>query len=197
MDRLFCSTVDFRPLESLSTLAFVSTLTSAFPLLPQSIRILDISGNCMIRWPLQDLAASPLPNHKSLTAGNSYIAKVNVLAILEPSLEKRSLRSLSLHRCPRVEFNSLKWLMKHSENLERLAIGGNDTVTDGMLKEVAMFRNLRYLDLSRCGISGIGLMNVVYGSPGALREVNVSECINIGLDAVQLAAKSGVKILNG
>ena len=196
MDRFFYPTVDFRPLDSLSVLVLKWSRTMTFPLLPESIRVLDISQHSSIRWSVRCLAASPLPNLESFTADNNPdIKNVHVLAILAPSLEKRSLRSLSLDGCQSMDFNPLEWLMKHGENLESLRIGGNSTVTDEALKEVAGFKKLRYLGLSTCGISGTGLMNVVYGSsPGMLREVDVSGCLNIGWDEVQSAKKSGVNI---
>ena len=195
MGSFFSSTVDFKSLESLSVLVLYRSRITVFPLLPESIRVLDISENSTIRWSFPDLANSPLPNLESFKVDyNPLIKNAHVLAILAPSLEKRSLRSLSLHMCPNMDFDSLEWLMKHGENLEELSIGGNTTVADVMSKEVAKFQKLRYLGLPYSGISGIGLLNVVNGSPGALREVDISGCMNIGLDAVQLAAKSGVKL---
>ena len=84
--------------------------------------------------------------------------------------------------------------MKHGENLKALTIGSNTTVTDEVLKEMAKFKKLRYLGLHFSGISAVGLLNVVNGSPRVLREVNISGCTKISSDAVQLAAKSGVKL---
>ena len=190
------SPVDFRSLKSLSVLTFHTTWTPAFPLLPESIRVLDISRNSRIRWSLQDLAASPLPNLESFTADNNpQIENAHVLAILAPSLEKCSLRSLSLCRCLSMDFNSLEWLVKHGENLAELKLAQNSNVTDEALKEVSKLKRLRYLDLSGCGISGLGLMNVANGSPGLSRAVDISGCRNIDWDAVQLATKSGVMII--
>lgn len=94
-----------------------------------------------------------------------------------------------------MDFNSLEWLVKHGENLAELKLAQNSNVTDEALKEVSKLKRLRYLDLSGCGISGLGLMNVANGSPGLSRAVDISGCRNIDSDAVQLAAKSGVMII--
>ena len=95
-----------------------------------------------------------------------------------------------------LDYNSLKWLLEHGENLEELDIsGGGGRVTGKISKEVAKFKKLRYLNLANICISGIGLMNMVNGSSGVLREVDVSGCTGISLDTVRLAAKSGVKIV--
>ena len=149
----------------------------------------------MIRWSLQDIANSPLPNLVSFRVTyDPQIENAHVLAILAPSLKKRSLRSLDFSSCSAMDLHSLEWLVTHGNNLEELAIGDNSAVTDEMLIEVTNFKRLRYLDLSKCGISRFGLMNVVNGSSGALREVNISECRRIDSDAVQLVKKSGLKI---
>lgn len=100
MDRDCNSTLDFQYLESLSVLVLHSTRIPAFPLLPKSVRVLDISRNRSIQWSLQDILASPLPNLESFKVGDDYnIDRMHVLAILAPSLEKGSLRSLSLNLC--------------------------------------------------------------------------------------------------
>lgn len=146
-------------------LALYQTKTPTFPLLLESMRALNISDNPMIRWSVHGVAASPLPNLESLrTDSNPDITNAHVLAILAPSLKKNSLRSLSVDTCPDMDFSSLAWLIKRSENLENLAIGGNGTVTDEVLKEVAGFKKLECLDLTFSGISSTGLMNVVNGS---------------------------------
>ena len=151
----------------------------------------------MLQWSLQEIAASPLPNLETLMVNDSaLIEKAHVLEILAPSLVKRSLRSLSLTRCQRVDFQSLEWLAKHGENLEELAIGDNSTVTDEALQVVTKFKKLSYLDLHRSQISPTGLMGVVNGSLAALRELNISWCRNIDTDAAQVAATCGVKIIN-
>ena len=80
MDRYFGSTADFRSLESLSVLALVSSQITAFPLLPESIQVLNISQNSKIRWSLQDIAASPLPNLETLVVDdNTQIENTHVL----------------------------------------------------------------------------------------------------------------------
>lgn len=60
--------------------------------------------------------------------------------------------------------------------------------------EKRSLRSLRYLGLPYSGISDIGLMNAVNDLPGVLRRVEISECMNVGWDAVQMAEKSGVEI---
>ena len=156
MGSFLSSTVDFRSLEPLSVLVLRRFCATVFPLLPGSILVLDFSENPAIRWSFQDLAAPPLPNPESFKADyNPWIRNAHVLAILAPSLGKRSLQSLSLHRCPGVGFDSLEWLITHVENLEELAIGGLTKLTDEILKEAATFKKLRYLGLSHSGISGM------------------------------------------
>lgn len=189
------STVDFRSLESLSVLALTWSETPTAPLLPETIRVLDISRSRKIRWSLQDLAALHLPNLESFKADdNPLMENAHLSAILAPSLGKRSLRFLSLTHCPKLNFDSLEWLAGHAESLEELAIGWNAGVTDEMSQDVAKFKKLRYLNLRRSNITGIGLMNVVNGSPGVLRGVDISGCEKIDPDAIQLATNSGVKI---
>lgn len=166
---------------------------SAFPLLPESIRVLDISENFLIQWSFQDLAASPLPNLESFMVDcNPEIKNEHVLAILAPSLGKRSLRTLSFLECPNMDFNSIEWLVKHGESLEMLELGENVTVGDRMSKDVAKFKKLRYLGLSDTSISATGVMNVVNGLPGVLREVDITGCEDdngvIRLDKAQLDA---------
>ena len=168
----------------------------AFPPLPESIRVLSLDTNENIKWSMQEIAALPLPNLETLKVGSCpLIQNEHVLAILAPSLEKRSLRSLSLPGCHSLDFHSFDWLLRHGENLEKLVIVANScAVTDEALKEVMKFKMLRYLDLSGCDISLIGLMNVVNGSLGALREVVISCRLAKDTAVTQLAAKSGVKI---
>ena len=89
-----------------------------------------------------------------------------MLAILEPSLKKRSLRSLRVYGCPRLGFNSPEWLVSHGENLEELEIRYNSTVTNEVLEKVTKFKKLRYLGVSYSGISDTGLVNVVNGFAG-------------------------------
>ena len=84
--------------------------------------------------------------------------------------------------------------MKHSTNLEKLAITQSRAVTDEALKDVLKFNMLRYLNLTGCDISPNGLMNVLNGSPGALREVVISSRLGNDTEVTRLAAKSGIKI---
>ena len=155
--------------------------------------ILDANEN--IQWSMQEITASPLPNLETLkVACCQQIVNKHVLAILAPSLAQRSLRSLSLVGCHRLNFHSFDWLVKHCVNLEKLAITLSRTVTDEALKEVIKFNMLRYLNLTGCDISPNGLMNVLNGLPGALREIVISPSLGNVTEVTRLAAKSGVKI---
>ena len=157
--------------------------------------MLSLDGNENIQWSMQEIAASPLPNLETLkVAWCQQIVNKHVLAILAPSLAKRSLRSLSLVGCQRLDFHSFDWLVKHSANLEKLAIMQSNAVTDKALKEVIKFNKLRYLNLTGCDISPNGLMNVLNGLPGALREVVICSSLGNDTEVTRLAAKSGVKI---
>ena len=191
----FTSPLDFKSLESLSVLSVVGTEITAFPSLPESIRVLSLDGNENIQWSMQEIAASPLPNLETLKVGwCQRIKNEHVLAILAPSLEKCSLRYLSLDACHSLDFHSIEWLVKHGKNLEKLVIRESRAITDEALKEVMKFNMLRYLDVTHCDISPNGLMNVLNGSLGALREVAISCCLGNDTDATRLAVKSGVKI---
>ena len=191
----FKSPLDFKSLESLAVLCLVGSQIKAFPPLPELIRVLSLDSNENIQWSMRENAVSPLPNLETLEVdGCLLIENEHVLAVLAPSLEKRSLQSLSLAGCHSPDFHSFEWLVKHGENLEKLVIADSCAVTDEALKDLMKFKMLRYLDLSGCDISLIGLMYVVNGSLGALREVVISRRLGKETDATQLAAKSGVKI---
>ena len=133
--------------------------------------MLDLKKHPRIEWSLQEITASPLPNLETLRLDNKTLENFHLLAILSPSLEKHCLRSLDLCSCLGLKFHSLDWLEKHGQNLVELRITGNTTVTDETLKEVMKFKKLRYLNLWGCTISCTGLMQVVNGSQGKLREV--------------------------
>ena len=157
--------------------------------------MLSLDANENIQWSMQEIAASPLPNLETLKVRSCHqIENKYVLAILAPSLEKRSLRSLSLIGCHSLNFQSFGWLVKHGENLEKLVISQSRAVTDEALKEVMKFKMLRYLNLTGCDISPNGLMNVLNGSLGTLREVVISPRLGNDTEVTRLAAKSGVKI---
>lgn len=167
----------------------------AFPLLPRSIRTLDISENSMMRWYLQDLAVSLLVNLVSFKADDhEHMDNQDLLAVLSPSLGNRSLRFLSLKRCPKIDFGSLEWLTDLGMNLEGLEIGGNHFISDEMSKHVAKFTKLKYLGISYSSISTIGLQDVVNGSLGVLKEVDILGCKNVDLDVERVAAETGVKL---
>lgn len=189
---------DFRSLKSLTVLRLIDTNITVFPPLPQSLKVLDLQEEENIGWSLPHITASPLPNLETLwVSGHTTIENAYLLAILAPSLEKDCLRSLNIDLCPRLDFHSLAWLVKRGENLEQLSIRRNITVTDETLKEITKFKKLRILDMQACPfISAIGLTHVLNGSPGALRRVYISQDYISDTDKAQLAAKSGVRIMD-
>lgn len=190
--------LDFSALEDLRVLTLVRTsFLELLPLLPPAIQKLDLSENPNLFCTLENITASPLPNLEYLSVGsNPKIKNGILLALLEPSLEHHRLRVLKMNMCPRLDFDSLDWLLDlgHGENLEELAVAGNFTFGDQVSKELGRVKVLKRLDVSNTRISGIGVLNLLSRSESTIEWVCLDGCEYVGHDAVQKFKGMGVSV---
>lgn len=190
--------LDFSALEDLRVLTLVrTTFLELLPLLPPAVQKLDLSENPNLICTLADIAASPLPNLEFFSIGsNPKIKNGIILALLEPSLEHRRLRVLKMNMCPRLDFDSLDWLLDlgHGEMLEELAVAGNFTFGDQVSKELGKVKALKRLDVSNTRISGIGVLNLLSRSGNAIEWLCLDGCEHVGHDAVQKFRGMGISV---
>lgn len=190
--------LDFSALKDLRVLTLAGMVfLKLLPLLPPTVQKLDLSGNPNLVCTLGDIAASPLPNLEHLSiCSNPKIRNEIVLALLEPSLEHHRLRVLRMNMCPRLDFDSLDWLLDlgHGEMLEELAVGGNPTFGDQVSKELGKAKALKRLDVSSTKISGIGVLNLVSRSGNVIESVCLDGCQYVGYDATQKFRGMGVSV---
>lgn len=190
--------LDFSIIKDLKvlTLARMSFLKE-FPLLPPTVRKLNLSGNPHLVCTIEHIAASPLPNLESLSIGSNPKAKnETVLALLEPSLEHHCLRALRMDMCPCLDFDSLDWLLDagHGEELEELSVAGNSTFGDQVSKELGRLKSLKWLDISNTMISGIGLLHLVSRNENVIKWLCLDGCGYVGYDAVQKVRGMGIDV---
>lgn len=190
--------LDFSALEDLRVFTILrSTFLELFPLLPPSVQRLNLSENSNLICTLEDIAASPLPNLEFLSfRSNPKLTNEMVLALLEPSIGRSRLRVLRMGMCPRLDFDSLDWLLGpgHGEILEELEVAGNSTFGDQVSKELGRVKLLKKLDASSTRISGIGVLNLLNRSENAIEWVCLDGCDSVGYDAVEKFRGMGISV---
>ncbi|KAI5814963.1 hypothetical protein BZA77DRAFT_90452 [Pyronema omphalodes] len=198
---------DFRCLEKLQSLTFRGTDIWTIPLLPPSLRHLDLSENPSLRYrPNKDF----IPNLESLSLSqNPAFTIEDVISMLSgtpdyetPITPPVRIKHLDLSLCPKIDCSTLTWLLSCptspstspplSETLEFLSLAGNTTLTDEISLEIQRFENLKRVDVSGTRISGIGLCNIAKGKK--IEFVAVNGCENVGRDAVERVRGWGVTV---
>ena len=186
---------NLRELSRLEVLVFHDTDLWFFPQVPESLRTLDVSGNPSLRYrPAHDSIPSGLESF--VISANPRIDNDELLGVLQATSKTKSLRSLDFGMCPRIDADSLSWLIEagHGEKLEFLSLEGNPSFGDQVTKELGRMVNLKRLNVSNTKISGVGICNLVCRKESQLRWLNVDYCPNIGRDALDLVIAQGVKV---
>ena len=198
---------DFRNFQHLTHFIAGGSNGKKIPLLPPTVTHLTLSHEYQPDVSADDILAFPLPNLISLDLSNSLSIKNHVISAYLSSLACPSpLRSLNISGCIWVDASELSWLLDsgHCDYLEELNLSGLTTFDDQVTREMGRLKWLRGIDLSRTKVTGAGLMNIVngvgkerarkLGKEKGLDWVRLEQCEGVGLDAIELAWKLGVKV---
>ncbi|KAI5798673.1 hypothetical protein FPQ18DRAFT_322635 [Pyronema domesticum] len=186
---------DFRCLEKLQSLTFRGTDIWTIPLLPPSLRHLDLSENPSLKYrkdrdfipTLESLSLSQNPNFS-----NDDI--ISMLSLTPEFDETAVVKHLDLSLCPKIDCTTLRWLFDSSlsTHLEYLSLAGNASFSDEVTIEIQKMENLKMVDVSATKVTGIGLCNIAKGEN--MEWVGVNGCENVGRDAVDRVRSWGVRV---
>lgn len=190
---------EFEGLESIEELNLHGSRHLSYPrfLMPCRLRYLDLSDIPNMHFHAPVIQETPLPHLEVLKiTGNPHVSNTDILLLLDPCCENKSLRVLILSMCSRINVDSLGWLLEagHGDSLEELALAGNSTFGDEVTKELGRLRNLRKLNVAYTAISGIGVLNVVNRDKSKIEWLGIDMCQNVMHDAVDLVKKKGIAV---
>lgn len=182
---------DFRELRRLEKLVLRDLTVHWFPKVPDSLLHLDIRVETL-NMDHPDVKA--LPSLESLGLPES--SKINNAMLLMLLSATTSLRSLDLSMCPRINADSMDWLLDagHGDSLEYLSLAGNPSFRDEVTRELGRLKKLKRLDIAHTMITGIGVANLVYREGSQLEWLGLDYCINVGRDAIEAANAVGVRV---
>lgn len=188
---------DFSFLTQLEALTFSATDAQHPPRVPDSLRRLNISHNS---WMQFDRVVDPLPaglEFLSVAQSPSITNRVLLRLLSAAAQRGSSLSRLEVGMCPRIDLDSLDWLLDagHGSNLEFLSVAGSPTFGDQVTKELGRMAKLKVLDMGLTRISGVGLLNLISREGSVLERVRVVGCPNLGYDAIQAARDLGIRVL--
>lgn len=188
---------DFSFLGQLEELSFSASDAQHPPRVPNSLRRLNVSHNSWMRF---DHTADPLPAGLEFlsVAQNPSITNRVLLRLLSAAAERgSSLSRLEVGMCPRIDLDSLDWLLDagHGSNLEWLSVAGSPTFGDQVTRELGRMVKVKVLDMRLTRISGVGLLNLILREGSVLERVRVAGCPNLGYDAILAARDRGIRVL--
>jgi Leucine-rich repeat (LRR) protein len=192
---LFPMPPDFSRLDCLEVLVFRGTDIWRFPVVPESLRRLDVSDSPSLKYRI-DLDDT-LPGLESFSiSANPGIDNEELLGILSTASQKLSLRHLDVGMCPRIDADSLEWLLDagHGDNLESLSLHGNQKFGDQVTRELGRMTNLKRLDIGNTKISGVGVSNLIHRRNSKLEWLGLDYCPNVGRDAIDMAVAEGLQV---
>jgi len=179
-----------------------------FPRLPQSVTSLTLRGYHIVTQNTASLIdQNPLPNlHTFNLSENRWANNEFISTILSHLPSPSPLRVLNLSQCPCIDATDLGWLLAegHCDYLEELYLVGVTSFGDQVTKEMGCLGWLKRIDISQTSVTGVGLMNIVNGVGRKRAEktgrekgvewVRIVFCEGVGLDAIELARKMGVRV---
>ncbi|KAF8534825.1 hypothetical protein BDD12DRAFT_894964 [Trichophaea hybrida] len=191
---LFPMPLDLSELCYLEVVVLRSAEIWMFPRLADSVRRLDLSENPHLKYRV-DQDAIPQGLESLAIVANPRIGNDEVLCILEAT-DARSLRSLDLGMCPKIDAGSLDWLLDtgHGGNMEHLSLEGNQSFGDQVTRELGRMTNLKRLNVGNTKISGVGVSNLIYRKGSKLEWLGLDYCPNVGRDAIESVKAEGIEV---
>jgi hypothetical protein len=192
---LFPMPADLSELSCLKTLVFRGTDIWRFPKVPESLRCLDVSENPSLKYRIDQDDILPALESFSISA-NPRITNEELLGILSKASQELSLRHLDIGMCPRIDADSLDWLLEAGlgDNLEFLSLHGNPKFGDQVTRELGRLANLKRFDIGNTKISGVGVSNLIHRNSSKLEWLGLDYCPNVGRDAIDMAIDMGLHV---
>jgi F-box/TPR repeat protein Pof3 len=173
-----------------------------FPALPRTLKSLDLSKNYSLGLYLEQPDETyDLPLLESFKCESTYISGALLNALILKSVKSGNLKRLDISRTnvdPETYApGSSEYLA--SPTVEELSLAGltSNAGTASMLGErhiiaiVKCYPNVKELDVSRTKVTGVAVKQFV--SMG-IKWLNLSECTEVGRDAVEYAQGKGVEV---
>jgi hypothetical protein len=192
---LFPMPLDLSELGHLEVLVLRDTDIWMFPRLADSVRCLDLSENPHLKY-RADQDAIPQDLESLAIVANPRIGNDEILSILEITTDARSLRSLNIGMCPKIDADSLDWLLDagHGDNMEFLSLEGNQTFGDQVTRELGRMTNLKRLNVGNTKISGVGISSLIHRKESKLEWLGLDFCPNVGWDAIESVRAEGIEV---
>lgn len=189
--------IDFSLLKKLECLSLQGTDLLLFPILPQTLKTLDISG-----WStadptrrLENIYTASLPSLTSLNVtSSSQLPADGILRLLESNKGKVK------------KFGASKLYFGSAQSLRDLATSGSlagitelglstSCLDDSVAGDLAAnLPCLTRLNASATAITGVGIKALVDKPGSKLEKLNVDDCRGVGVDAVEYARSHGIQV---
>ena len=175
-----------------------------FPLLPPTIRRLNIGSDLSLRMDTSTSQANLIANDfsqlESLSLTWIYDLRVrDITSMLSYSLDRgcTPLKILRISRCLEVTGADLMLLLTSdaTKNVVDLGLIGGVKIDDALVETISEMEHLEYLDLSgNPALTGVAVKRLISKSGTPLKLLRINQCTSIGIDAVEMARRNGIEV---
>ncbi|KAH0543001.1 hypothetical protein FGG08_002609 [Glutinoglossum americanum] len=195
---------DYSSLSQLESLTLIRCGIDRFPLLPPTIRQLRIATDLCLRMDTlasqANLAANDYSQLESLTLRDIYDLKLrDITSMLSYPSDCRNspLKILRIGRCLGLTNADLIALLtsKATKQVVELCLVGGNKINDTLSEAISEMEDLEYLDLSENSkLTGVSVKKIASKSGKPLKLLRINQCSSIGIDAVEMARRTGVEV---
>ncbi|KAI9771167.1 MAG: hypothetical protein M1840_002518 [Geoglossum simile] len=190
---------DYSKMSQLESLSIANCDLDSFPLLPKTMRHLEIRTDWGLRITgptiLANIVANNISQLESLVLKDIFNTKlIDILSMLR---EGSSLKLLHVTRCLEVSGTDLLQVLtsnttKHVVDLALIDMLGID---DDLVGAISDMKHLQSLDLSgNSTLDGVGVKRLISKSGAMLNKLRLRGCRNVGRDAVDRARQIGIEV---
>ena len=182
--------VDFSIVRNLEYLDLSHVRSISRVCLPTSVCSLNMTG-CILPYTQQ---APVLPNLLSLSIGSSISISMLMLRDILATNEVK-LRTLDICAAPFTPGDITALIsVGYLAGIEELKIRNTFHDDEVAILLAHNLPNLRFLDLGRTRVTGVGVKALITELKGKLEWLGLDECMHTSIDAVKLARSMGVKV---
>jgi F-box/TPR repeat protein Pof3 len=184
--------VDATAWTKLEYLDLSNTQLSRLPILPTTLRYLNVSNNILLNVDLQEETPTELPLLETFNCESTCISPDVLNALTMPSIKKGNLKSLLIgDRLTETHLVPVANEYPASEDLEELSLTKMQINDARVLQILELYPKLRKLDVSGTRVTGVAVRTFV---DKGMTSLNLDQCVDISSDAVEWARGKGVEV---
>jgi len=184
--------VDATTWTKLEYLDISNTQLSRLPVLPTTLKYLNLGNNMLLHVGFHEETPTQLPLLETFNCESTSISP-DVLRILTmPSITKGNLKSLLIgDRLTETHLVPVANEYPASETLEELSLTKMQINDARVLQIIELYPKLRKLDVSGTRVTGVAVRKFV---ERGMTSLNLDECVDVSSDAVDWARGKGAEV---